>query len=111
MKYIQESFTDDRMDALEYIYDNSLIEGQNLLYLGDYIDNFLFKMFFTYENREGIDRKNTEEHIQKWNHGEYEYLVVFLKEIYLPYYTNVLDLRNSKIVFESTNCIIYQYEN
>ena len=111
MKYIQESFTDDRMDALEYIYDNSLIEGQNLLYLGDYIDNFLFKMFFTYENREGIDRKNIEEHIQKWNHGEYEYLVVFLKEIYLPYYTNVLELRNSKIVFESTNCIIYQYEN
>ena len=109
MKYTQTMFTDDRMDALEYIYDNNLIQGQNLLYLGDYVDNFIFKMFFTYENREGIDKPNVEEHIQKWNTGKYEYLVVFLKNTYLEYYSNVLDLQNSKIIFESPNCVIYEF--
>ena len=57
MKLIQNTFTYDRIDALKYIYENKLIEDQNLLYLGDYIDNFLFKLFFTYENREGIDKR------------------------------------------------------
>ena len=109
MQYVQSMFTDDRMDALEYIYDNNLIQGQNLLYLGDYVDNFIFKMFFTYENREGIDKPNVEEHIQKWNAGQYEYLVVFLKNTYLEYYSNVLDLQNSKIIFESPNCVIYEF--
>lgn len=109
MKYVQTIFTDDRMDALEYIYDNNLIKGQNLLYLGDYVDNFIFKMFFTYENRGGIDKPNIEEHIQKWNDGQYEYLVVFLKDVYLQYYSKVLDLQNSKILFESPNCVIYKF--
>ena len=109
MKYVQSIFTDDRMDALEYIYDNNLIQGQNLLYLGDYIDNFLFKMFFTYENRDGIDKPNIGEHIQKWNNGQYEYLVVFLKNIYLEHYSGKLDLQNSKVIFESPNCVIYEY--
>ena len=109
MKYVQSMFTDDRMDVLKYIYDNNLIEGQNLLYLGDYVDNFIFKMFFTYENREGIDKPNIEEHIQKWNTGQYEYLVVFLKNTYLEYYSNVLDLQNGKIIFESPNCVIYEF--
>lgn len=57
MKLIQNTFTYDRIDALKYIYDNKLIEDQNLLYLGDHIDNFLFKLFFTYENREGIEKR------------------------------------------------------
>ena len=109
MKYVQNIFTDDRMEALEYIYDNKLIQGQNLLYLGDYVDNFIFKMFFTYENREGIDKPNIEEHIKKWNEGKYEYLVIFLKNTYLEYYSSVLKLQNSKILFESPNCVIYQF--
>ena len=66
-------------------------------------------MFFTYENREGIDKPNIEEHIQKWNTGQYEYLVVFLKNTYLEYYSNVLDLQNGKIIFESPNCVIYEF--
>ncbi len=109
MEYVQNMFTDDRMNALEYIYDNSLIKEQNLLYLGDYVDNFIFKMFFTYENRGGIDKPNIEEHIQKWNEGQYEYLVVFLKDVYLQYYSKILDLQNSKILFESPNCVIYEF--
>ncbi len=111
MKLIQNEFTEDRIETLKYIYENKLIEKQNLLYLGDYIDNFLFKMFFTYENREGIDKPNINEHIQKWNKGEYEYLVVFLKKSYLNYYSKVLRLQNSKIIFETENCAIYEFAN
>lgn len=110
MKVIQGTFTDDRMEALKYIYDHNLIEGQNLLYLGDYIDNFIFKMFFTYENREGIDKPNINEHIQKWNNGEYDYLVLFLKKIYLEHYSDELELQNAEIIFESPNCVIYEYK-
>ncbi len=65
MKLIQNTFTEDRIDTLEYVYSNELIEKQNLLYLGDYIDNFLFKMFFTYENREGIDKRKCERSYSK----------------------------------------------
>ena len=111
MLSIQNMFTDDRMDALKYIFDNKLIENQNLLYLGDYIDNFIFKMFFTYENREGIDKPNIGEHIQKWNDGQYEYLVIFLKDTYLELCSKILDLQNSEIIFESTNCVIYKYSS
>ncbi len=110
MKLVQWYFTDDRMDAIEYIYENQLIDGQNLLYLGDYVDNFLFKMFFTYENREGIDKNNVQEHIEKWNEGKYEYLVVFLKQTYLDSYTNNLNLENSEIIFETENCVIYKWK-
>ena len=111
MNLIQESFTDDRMEALQYIDDNNLIENQNLLYLGDYIDNFLFKLFFTYENREGIDKNNILEHIEKWNNGEYEYLVIFYKKYFIKaYYDKAgLDLKNCKTIFESENCVIYEY--
>ena len=103
MKYVQTIFTDDRMDALEYIYDNNLIKGQNLLYLGDYVDNFIFKMFFTYENRGGIDKPNIEEHIQKWNDGQYEYLVVFLKDVYLQYYSKEI----CKHIYKVIHCFIF----
>ena len=109
IEHVQIMFTDDRIDALEYIHNNNLIQGQNLLYLGDYIDNFLFKMFFTYENREGIDKLNIDEHIQMWNDGKYDYLVVFLKNLYLEYYSEKLELQNSKIIFESPNSIIYEF--
>lgn len=108
MQLVQNNFTEDRMEALKYIHENKLIENQNLLYLGDYIDNFLFKMFFTYENREGIDKPNVSEHIQKWNKGQYEYLVIFLKKTYLNYYSNELELQNSEIIFETENCAIYK---
>lgn len=108
MKLIQSNYTKDRIDTLKYIYENELIENQNLLYLGNYIDNFLFKMFFTYENREGIDRPNIKEHIQKWNEGQYEYLVVFQKKIYLDYYSEILELQKGETIFETENCIIYQ---
>ena len=111
MKLVQNSFTKDRIEALKYIHENKLIENQNLLYLGDYIDNFLFKMFFTYENREGIDKPNLIEHIQKWNQGQYEYLVIFLKKTYLNYYSNELELQNSEIIFETENCAIYKFKN
>lgn len=111
MKYLQNNFVEDRIDTLKYIYENKLIEEQNLLYLGNYIDNFLFKMFFTYENREGIDNPNLKEHIQKWNEGEYEYLVVFLKKTYLDYYSEILELQKSEMIFETENCVIYQYVN
>ena len=110
MKYIQESFTDDRIEALKFIHDNELIDNQNLLYLGNYIDNFIFKMFFTYENRECIDKPNVKEHIQKWNEGEYEYLVVFIKDTSLKYYSKELELENSKVIFETKNCAIYKFE-
>ena len=110
MKYIQKNYTDDRIDALKYIHENQLIKNQNLLYLGTYTDNFLFKMFFTYENREGIDKPNVKEHINMWNNGEYEYLVTFLKETSLKYYSEDLELENSKIILETENCAIYQYE-
>lgn len=112
MNLIQESFTDDRMDALRYIHDNNLIENQNLLYLGNYIDNFLFKLFFTYENREGIDKNNITEHIEKWNDGEYEYLTIFYKNYFKKAYCDKagLDLENCKTIFESENCVIYEYE-
>ena len=111
MKLVQNSFTKDRMEALKYIHENKLIENQNLLYLGNYIDNFLFKMFFTYENREGIDKPNVSEHIQKWNQGQYEYLAIFLKKTYLNYYSNELELQNSEIIFETENCAIYKFKN
>lgn len=51
------------------------------------------------------------EHIQKWNQGQYEYLVVFSKQITLNYCSEVLQLQNSKIIFETENCVIYQFEN
>ena len=110
MELIQERFTDDRIEALRFIHGNQLIRNQNLLYLGEYIDNFLFKMFFTYENREGIDKPNVKEHINKWNEGEYEYLVIFIKKSSLNYYSEDLELEKSKVIFETENCVIYQYE-
>lgn len=54
---------------------------------------------------------NTMEHIQKWNEGKYEYLVVFLKETYLRKYSKNLELQNSEIIFETENCAIYQFKN
>lgn len=111
MELIQNNFTEDRIETLKYIHENDLIKEQNLLYIGDYIDNFLFKMFFTYENRGGIDKPNKEEHIQKWNEGEYEYLVVFLKQIYLEKYSQILELQNSEIIFETENCVVYKSKN
>ena len=111
MKYVDSLFVADRMDVLEYIFDNNLIQGQNLLYVGDYVDQFMFKMFFSYENRTGIDKSNKLDHIQKWNNGEYDYLVIFFKSIYIPYYmeTKGLELENGKIIFETPNCVIYEY--
>ncbi len=50
------------------------------------------------------------DHIQKWNRGEYEYLVIFLKQIYLDYYSQDLNLQDSKIIFETDNCVIYEYQ-
>ena len=106
MEYIQELFPKERLDALEYLYENNCIDGQNVLLISNHIDEHLLQFFFNYQNRKNLELKNIEEEIGEWNNKNYEYLIVFNKDYYLERYQ---EIEPGETVFENEYSVIYKW--
>ena len=106
MEYIQELFPKERIDALEYLYKNNCIDGQNVLLISNHIDEHLLQFFFNYQNRKNLELKNIEEEIDEWNIKNYEYLIVFNKDYYLERYQ---EIEPGETVFENEYSVIYKW--
>ncbi len=105
MRYIQSMFSKERIEALQYMEDNQCIQGQNTLLISNHIDEHLLQFFFRYQNRKNLELPNIEEEIAEWNNGNYEYLIVFQKELYMAVYPQI---QEGNIVFEKGDVVIYQ---
>ena len=105
MRYIQSMFSKERIEALAYMEENQCIQGQNTLLISNHIDEHLLQFFFRYQNRKQLDLPNVEEEIQEWNNGNYEYLIIFQKQLYKRVYPQI---EEGSIVFEKGDTVIYQ---
>lgn len=107
MKYIQILFPKERLEALEYIDKNNCIDNQNILLISNHIDEHLLQLFFNYQNRGNLELNNINKEIEKWNNGNYEYLIIFQKEYFLNKYKNI---EQKNIVFEKGDVLILKSE-
>ena len=107
MKYIQILFPKERLEALEYIDKNNCIDNQNILLISNHIDEHLLQLFFNYQNRGNLELNNIKQEIEKWNNGNYEYLIIFQKEYFLNKYKNI---EQKNIVFEKGDVLILKSE-
>ena len=103
MKYIQVLFPKERLEALEYIDKNNCIDNQNILLISNHIDEHLLQLFFNYQNRGNLELNNINQEIEKWNNGNYEYLIIFQKGYFLNKYKNI---EQKNINFEKGDVLI-----
>lgn len=108
MQFIQILFPKDRLDAIEYLYENNCLKGQNVLLISNHIDEHLLQLFFNYQNRKCLEYNNKKEEIEEWNNKNYEYLVIFNKQNYLEQYK---EIKTGMTVFENNDTVIYKWEN
>ena len=103
MKYMQVLFPKERLEALEYIDKNKCIDNQNILLISNHIDEHLLQLFFNYQNRGNLELNNINQEIEKWNNGNYEYLIIFQKGYFLNKYKNI---EQKNIIFEKGDVLI-----
>lgn len=95
---------------LNYIKDNCILnmEDRNTLFIADYMQEAWIRAIFVYVNRGNLELNNYNEQIEKWNNGEYEYLICFENSNRYKKYKDKINLENANIIFETEEAKIFQ---
>lgn len=104
-----ENLTQDDIDMLTYIYNNKILSEteNNVLFIGDFMQEAWIRSIFKYRNRNPLEAKNHQVYVEKWNNGEISYLVCFEKSDKYTELKEYCNLEKSKIIFETENAKIY----
>lgn len=104
-----ENLKQDDIKMLEYIKENNLLSKteNNVLFIGDFMQEAWIRSMFAYRNREPLEKANREEYIKKWNQGEIEYLVCFEDSAIYKRAEELLKLEKEKIIFQTEHAKLY----
>lgn len=106
----KENLTSDDIAMLTYLYEHQIIDKtqQNILFLGDFMQEAWIRSLFQYRNRYPLEARNHLHYIEKWNRGETEYLVCFEKSANYNILKQYCKLEESKLIFSTKNAKLYQ---
>lgn len=106
----KENLTSDDIAMLTYLYEHQIIDKtqQNILFLGDFMQEAWIRSLFQYRNRYPLEARNHLHYIEKWNRGETEYLVCFEKSENYNILKQYCKLEESKLIFSTKNAKLYQ---
>lgn len=106
----KENLTSDDIAMLTYLYEHQIIDKteQNILFLGDFMQEAWIRSLFQYRNRYPLEARNHLHYIEKWNRGETEYLVCFEKSANYNIVKQYCKLEESKLIFSTKNAKLYQ---
>lgn len=105
----RENITQDDINMLSYIYDNNLLSKteNNVLFIGDFMQEAWIRSIFTYRNRYPLEARNHATYIEKWNRGEIDYLVCFENSVTYSALKDICQVEESKILFCTSHAKIY----
>lgn len=106
-----ESLDGQEIKMLSYLYENNIISktDNNILFMQDFMGEAWIRSMFKYRNRYPLEKANHLEYIEKWNNGETKYLVIFEDSKVYKIYKDYINLKNSKLIYETENSKLYMY--
>lgn len=106
-----ESLDGQEIKMLSYLYENNIISktDNNILFMQDFMGEAWIRSMFKYRNRYPLEKANHLEYIEKWNNGEIKYLVIFEDSKVYKIYKDYINLKNSKLIYETENSKLYMY--
>lgn len=107
----KENLVQEDVIILSYIYDNNLLSKteNNILFIGDFMQEAWIRSIFTYRNRYPLEKANHLNYIEKWNNNEIPYLVCFENSNTYKKVKKAINFENKNIIFETENAKIYMY--
>lgn len=106
----KENINKEDVIILRYIYDNNLLSKteNNILFIGDFMQEAWIRSMFTYRNRYPLEKANHLNYIEKWNNNEIPYLVCFENSNTYKKIKESINFENKKVIFETENSKIYE---
>lgn len=108
---IMDDYTTEELKVLNFVRDQNLIlEDNNTLILGNQRQEYWFYALLQYRFKENLDYATTLQHIDKWNKGMYQYLIYFNRSNNYMDFKNLLQLQNSRIIYQNEAGAILEYK-
>lgn len=106
----RENLTEDDINMLAYIDKNKILNKtqNNVLFVGDFMQEAWIRSMFTYRNRTPLEAGNHYEYIKKWNEGKIPYLVCFENSKIYHKMKDWIEVEKEKIVFQTKYATLYK---
>ena len=106
VKDVEIDLDKDELNIYKFVHDNIDLKDNKILLVVNPRQEWWFKGFFNYSNRDDFEVMLPEEEIYKWNDNQYNYILITYKSINYKIYEKFID--NGDIVFENNSGIIYK---
>lgn len=107
---VERDYTKEELEILDYIKENITLRENSALILGNQRQEFWFWAMLQYRFKENLESPTTKEHIQRWNNGDYEYLVYFNRGRNYKKYKNQLNTMQSELIYQNETGAIWKYK-
>lgn len=106
----EENLMQDDIDMLSYIYEKNLLDKttNNVLFIGNFMQEAWIRSIFQYRNRYPLERSNHYDYIDKWNNKETTYLVCFEKTKIYRIVKSQLNEEEDNIIYRTKNAKLYK---
>lgn len=94
------------IDLYKFVHDNINLEDNNILLVVNPRQEWWFKAFFNYSNRDDFEVMLPSEEIYKWNDNQYTYALITYKGLNYKIYEKFINKGN--IEFQNNSGIIYK---
>ena len=105
---IQEDYNKEELELLDYIYYNINLDNSSILLVLKQRQEYWFRAFFNYQNRENLETKLSTRDVEKWNNGKYKYLLITYNSLF--YETYQKDIKPGRVLIQNKYGIIYENE-
>ena len=105
---IQEDYNKEELELLDYIYYNINLDNSSILLVLKQRQEYWFRAFFNYQNRENLETKLSTRDVEKWNNGKYKYLLITYNSLF--YETYQKHIKPGRVLIQNKYGIIYENE-
>ena len=105
---IQEDYNKEELELLDYIYYNINLDNSSILLVLKQRQEYWFRAFFNYQNRENLETKLSTRDVEKWNNGKYKYLLITYNSLF--YETYQKDIKPGRVLIQNKYGLIYENE-
>lgn len=99
---VEIDYTREELEILNYLKQNNIhMKDNNTLIIANQRQEYWFFAILEYRFKENLNYATSQQHIDLWNSGQYEYLVYFNRSDYYNKYKEVMDLEGKEVIFEN----------
>ena len=107
IKTVDVDYTYDELELVKYVYNDIDLKENKILILANARQECWFDGFFTYKNREDLQKLVSKEEIQNWNDNEkYKYAIIFKRSYIYDHYKDLFEEKN--VLFQNESGIVFE---